>query len=233
LWIKDKLACLVTKKITREKLDLFLKKHSTGGKTLDIGCGNVPYVSYFPNSVTIDVSRLRKPAILADAHCLPFGNESFDVILCTEVLEHLKEPQWAIDEMERVLLDGGKVVLTTRFIFPLHDTPDDYYRFTKYGLRYLLRNWRIVEIKEETSTLGSIAVLFQRMGFQSNFRVPLLEIFPYIVARFLLWLDFIARFLIREEYGVFYEKIPEKGIMTSGYYVIAEKCKTQKEEGKS
>ena len=233
MWIKDKLARFVTKKITREKLDLFIKKHSTEGKTLDIGCGNIFYVSYFPNSVTIDVSKLRKPAILADAHCLPFRNASFDVILCTEVLEHLKEPQWAIDEMESVLLDGGKLVLTTRFIFPLHDTPDDYFRFTKYGLRYLLRNWRRVEIEEETSTIGSIAVLFQRMGFQSNFRFPFLEIFPYIMARVLLRLDFIARFLTREEYGVFYEKIPEKGIMTSGYYVIAEKCKTQNEEEKS
>ncbi len=232
MWIKDKLARFVTKKITREKHDLFLKKHSTGGKTLDIGCGNIPYVSYFPNSVTIDVSKLRKPAILADAHCLPFRNASFDVILCTEVLEHLKEPQWAIDEMERVLLDGGKLVLTTRFIFPLHDTPDDYYRFTKYGLRYLLRNWRRVEIEEETSTIGSIAVLLQRIGFQSNFRLPFLDIFFHIIARFLLCLDSIIKFLIREEYGVFYEKIPEKGIMTSGYYVIAEKCKTQNEDRK-
>ena len=227
MWIKDKLARFVTKKITREKHDLFLKKHSTGGKTLDIGCANIPYVSYFPNSVTVDVSKLWKPEILADAHFLPFRNASFDVILCTEVLEHLKEPQWAIDEMERVLLDGGKLVLTTRFIFPLHDTPDDYYRFTKYGLRYLLRNWRRVEIEEETSTIGSIAVLLQRIGFQSNFRFPLLEIFPYIVARVLLCLDFIARFLIREEYGVFYEKIPEKSIMTSGYYVIAGKVEEE------
>ncbi len=227
MWIKDKLARLVTKKITREKLDLFLKKHSTESKTLDIGCGNTPYVSYFPNSVTIDVSKLRKPAILADAHCLPFKNASFEVILCTEVLEHLKEPQWAIDEMERVLLDGGKLVLTTRFIFPLHDTPGDYYRFTKYGLRYLLRNWERVEIEEETSTIGSIAVLLQRIGLQSNFRFPFLEIFPYIMARVLLCLDFMIKFLTREEYGVFYEKIPEKGIMTSGYYVIAEKVEEE------
>jgi len=43
----------------------------------------------------------------------------------------------------------------------------------------------------------------------------------------LLCLDFIARFLIREEYGVFYEKIPEKGIMTSGYYVIAGKVEEE------
>ena len=86
-----------------------------------------------------------------------------------------------------------------------------------------MRNWRRVEIEEETTTIGSIAVLLQRIGFQSNFRFPFLEIFPYIMARVLLRLDFIIKFLIKEEYGVFYEKIPEKGIMTSGYHVIAEK----------
>ncbi len=228
MWLINKLARSVTKKITREKLDIFLKKHSAEGKTLDIGCGNIPYVSYFPNSVTIDVSRLRKPEILADAHFLPFRNKSFDVILCTEGLEHFKEPEKAIDEMERVLLGGGKLVLTTRFIFPLHDTPDDYYRFTKYGLRHLLRNWRIAEIEEETSTIGSIAVLLQRIAFQSDFRLPFSDIFFHIIARFLLRLDFIVRFLIREEYGVSHEKIPERSIMTSGYYVIAEKVEDER-----
>lgn len=61
---------------------------------------------------------------------------------------------------------GGKLILTTCFIFPLHDIPNDYYRFTKYGLRHLFTDWEILELKEATDTLTAIAVLLQRIGYQ-------------------------------------------------------------------
>ena len=51
----------------------------------------------------------RKVDVVGDAHSLPFKNDSFDVVLATEVLEHLKEPQRALNEMKRVLKDGGKL----------------------------------------------------------------------------------------------------------------------------
>lgn len=223
--IRKNLASMLTRKITRGRLNEFLNIHATDKKTLDIGCGGSPYAGYFPNRVAIDISKSRSTELLADAHSLPFRDASFDVILCTEVLEHLKEPQRAIEEMERVLIDGGKLILTTRFIFPLHDTPDDYYRFTKYGLRYLLRNWKITEMREETDTVGSIAVLLQRMGFQCVFRFKLFNYIFHALAHLLKHLNFI----IKKEYGVFYEKVPESNIMTSGYYVIAEKSKDEEQ----
>jgi len=207
----------VTRKITRDNLDSFLKNHVTNDKTLDIGSGSSLHADYFPNSLGLDIARSRNPDIIGDAHSLPFRDGSFDCILCTEVLEHLREPQKAINEMRRVLRDGGKLILTTRFIFPLHDTPDDFYRFTKYGLRYLLRDWDIIEIREETDTIGSIAVLIQRMALQCRFFLPRSDLFLHVIAHITKRFGFI----IKKEYGVFYEHIPEEKIMTSGYYVVA------------
>lgn len=209
---------VISRKITRERMDKFLKRHSARTKTLDVGCGNSRYSRYFPNNIGFDIIESRKVDVVGDVHSLPFKNDSFDAVLATEVLEHLIEPQHAINEMKRVLKGGGKLILTTRFIFPLHDTPHDYYRYTKYGLKYLLRDWEIIEMEEETDTIGCIAVLIQRIAFQCNilYFKPFKALF-HLVAHLIKHFGFI----ITKEYGVVYKNIPEKNIMTSGYYVVA------------
>ncbi len=221
--MQKKLGAALTGKITRGRLKKFLDAHGTQERTLDIGSGGSPYAACFPNLLTVDISRLRKPEIMASAGCLPFRDASFSHILCTEVLEHLPEPQKALDEMRRVLTDGGRLILSTRFIFPLHDTPDDYYRFTRYGLKYLLRDWNIIEMEEETDTVGALAVLLQRIGLQCEFRFKPLSLLFHGLARASVRLGFLMRIAVRREYGVFYERAPEKSIMTPGYYVVAEK----------
>ena len=211
---------LLTKKITRENLDCFIKKHTTNKKTLDLGCGTSPYSKYFPNRVGMDLKKSQDINLVGDAHRLPFKEEIFDIVLATEVLEHLKNPQIAINEMGRVLKHNGKLIITTRFIFPLHDTPNDYYRYTKYGLKHLLRKWNVVEIKEETDTMGAVSVLFQRIAIQCDIlHFKLMNFFFHIIAQLMKHFSFI----IKGEYGA--KNLPESNIMTSGYYVIAFKEK--------
>jgi SAM-dependent methyltransferase len=78
---------------------------------------------------------------------LSFANESFDFVLSDQVLEHLEgDPQRAFDESWRVLRPGGIVVHTTVFIYPVHGSPGDFWRFTPDGLRLLASRFnRIVE----------------------------------------------------------------------------------------
>ena len=158
------------KKITRKNLELFLAKYATDKRVLDIGAGGSSYDKYFPNRVTIDIDPLRNPDIVADAHSLPFKDGEFEYVLCTEVLEHLKNPVVAIKEMKRVLTEGGMVILTTRFVYPIHDSPNDYWRFTKYGLLELFNDWEIVELRAETKAFSTIGVLLQRIAFQTRLR---------------------------------------------------------------
>lgn len=122
--------------------------------------------------------------------------------------------------MRRVVKKRGKLILSTRFLFPLHDTPSDYFRYTKYGLRYLLRDWDVVQITEETNTIETLAVLLQRIAFQCDILhfKPLKGLF-HLIAHLSKHLGFI----ITREYGVYYENVPEQKVMTSGYYVVAAK----------
>ncbi len=213
----------LTRKITRTRLDAFLKRHAHHGKTLDIGCGNDQYGHYFPNRTTFDI-QVRPGVtvdIVGDAHHLPMiSDASFDVILCTEVLEHLHTPVLAIAEFHRILRPGGLLLLTTRFIFPLHDVPGDYYRYTKYGLRHLLRAFEIEELMDEATTMETLGVLYQRIGFQcETLGWKPLKIFWFLKAKLLM---LFSRILTRE-FGDIRHRTSEKNILSSGYYVAARK----------
>jgi len=213
----------LTRKITRPRLRAFLRRYANTGRVLDVGCGAAGYRGFFPNMTTLDIAPREgtKVDIVADAHDLSqIPDNSFDVVLCTEVLEHLHTPSQAIAEFRRVLKPGGLLLLSTRFIFPLHDVPGDFYRFTKYGLRHLLKDFEILELAEEASTVETLAVLEQRIGFQCE----TLGFRPFKLFWFLL--AAVTRcfgWLISREYGDIRQQKPEKNILTSGYYVAAKK----------
>lgn len=126
-----------TKRETRKSIQKFLEGYSSKLKTLDVGCGKRWYASLFPNSVGFDIKPGRYVQIVGDVHKMPFKDGEFNIVLATEVLEHCKDPLTALKEMNRVLKDKGRLLLTTRFVFPYHDPPD-YFRFTKDGLHHLL-----------------------------------------------------------------------------------------------
>jgi len=213
----------ITKKITRPRQEAFIKKYASEGKTLDIGCGNDIYRSYFPNCTTLDI-KARPDVdvdIIADVHDLSMIDDaSYDVVLCAEVLEHLHTPAKAIAEMRRILKPGGVLILTTRFIFPLHDAPHDYYRYTKYGLRHLLKDFQMIELKEEASTVETLAVLYQRLGFQCDtlYFKPF-KLFWFVLAKFTMLFSGV----ITKEYGDIGHKQIESNILSSGYFVAATK----------
>lgn len=211
----------ITTKITRPRLEAFLKKYATTEKTLDIGSGNKPYVHLFPNISTVDNKERpgTKLDFIGDAHDLsmiPSG--SFEVILLTEVLEHLHSPHLAIAEFKRILKPGGLLLLTTRFVYPLHEVPVDYYRYTKYGLRHLLREFTIVELQDETNTIETLAVLYQRLGFQcTTLWAKPFKLFWFLLAKFTL----LFKHVLTSEHGDIHGESTETNILSSGYYVAA------------
>ena len=127
------------------------------GRLLDVGCGKKPYKELIRNVETyigLDVPTTMhgtsKLDVIGTAIALPFREDTFDSILCTEVLEHLPEPLVALEEMHRVSKPGGILLLTVPLSEQLHEEPYDFYRFTKYGLEYLLgkTGWQILKIYE-------------------------------------------------------------------------------------
>ena len=73
-------------------------------------------------------------------------DEMFDIIVCTEVLEHTLDPFSAVEEIYRLLKSGGILLLTVPFNFRIHGPLPDCWRFTEYGLRGLLKKFAIIEI---------------------------------------------------------------------------------------
>ena len=73
--------------------------------------------------------------------------DSFDFILCTEVLEHTLDPFAAVDEMHRLLAPGGLLMASTPFNFRIHGPLPDCWRFTEHGLRQLLRRFDVLELE--------------------------------------------------------------------------------------
>lgn len=206
-------------KITRKRLYEFLRQHQTTERTLDVGCGGKPYHGLFPNTISLDIDPSRKPDMVGDIHSLPFKDGEFGAILCTEVLEHCIDPRKAVSEMWRVLRPEGKIILSTRFLFPIHDSPHDYFRYTIFGLNELFKEWDVV-IVPETDTQAAFAVLCQRLAYQTNASKSL-KLLLLLFAKLLVILP--AR---RSEYGnIERTRLLDTPLMTSGYYLVGNKPK--------
>lgn len=78
--------------------------------------------------ISFDLDSNRSPDLVGDICTYDFGNQKFDVIAICEVLEHVHSPHLAVDQLFNVLNPGGKLILTTPFMLPIHEAPIDYYR---------------------------------------------------------------------------------------------------------
>ncbi len=137
------------------------------GKLLDVGCGQMPFRHLLPASTSytgIDIpdatafGMRRNPEVIEfNGMHIPFPDNHFDAILCTEVLEHAAHPEVLVAEMHRVLRPGGKLVLTVPFSARVHHIPYDFHRFTSYGLKQLFGAFGKLAVEERGNDLAVIA----------------------------------------------------------------------------
>ncbi len=119
------------------------------GRALDVGAGNAKYAPIIRERtdayVATDMVAGPHIDVVANIHELPFEDASFDTVVCTQVLEHVREPWVAAAEMQRLLRPGGHAIVTAPFLLGQHDDPYDYYRYTPAGLAALFPGMDIVE----------------------------------------------------------------------------------------
>jgi SAM-dependent methyltransferase len=118
-----------------------------GARVLDAGAGEGNYKSHFAAQRYLgldlgvgdtgwDYSRLD---VVGDLAALPFRDRVFDASLNVTTLEHVRDPLRVLTEIGRTLLPGGRLLLIVPHEWEEHQQPHDYFRYTRYGLEYLLR----------------------------------------------------------------------------------------------
>jgi SAM-dependent methyltransferase len=116
----------------------------TGGRVLDYGCADVPYRHFFTadaDFVAADLPGNPDASLeLNPDSTVPVDDEEFDVVLSTQVLEHVDDPQRYLSECFRVLRPGGRMLLSTHGVFVYHPDPEDYWRWTCAGLKRVVED---------------------------------------------------------------------------------------------
>ncbi len=129
------------------------------GWVLNLGAGGTR--TKLEHCVELEYTIFRNTDVVADAHHLPFADEAFDAVVTFNTFEHLSDPNRAAAEIRRVLKPGGRLVLHTAFLQPLHEAPHHYYNTTEFGLRQWFREFDVesVSVSENFNPAHVIAWL--------------------------------------------------------------------------
>ena len=145
-------------RLTLEKKLIPILKKLKPGIVLDMGSLNSPYKKFIPSTryLTLDINKKNNPDICCDIHNIKWQPNYFDTIIATEVLEHLKDPKKAVSELYKITKKGGVCIATTRFIYPYHPGPKDYYRFTEDSLKDIFSDFSSVKIIQHGNRLHAL-----------------------------------------------------------------------------
>jgi SAM-dependent methyltransferase len=135
-------------------------------RLLDVGCGPKPYLPLFRPyaSEYVGVDPVENPVadLQGSIEALPVADGSYDVVLCSQVLEHCDDPAQGIRELRRVTAPGGRVLATTHGVQVYHPSPGDYWRWTHAGLERLFGEnaaWDSVTVTPASGTTACVAML--------------------------------------------------------------------------
>jgi SAM-dependent methyltransferase len=152
----------------RAALDARAAEHGGLGTVVDVGCGVKPYVPWLDGRAARYVGLDLGPGadVVAATEALPLRDGCADVVLCTQVLEHVDDPRATVAELARVLRPGGLALVSTHGVRPYHPTPGDYWRWTAAGLEKLFAEAgrfarvEVVPCGGTIACLGSLVALY-------------------------------------------------------------------------
>jgi len=197
--------------------DLERAKKYMKGKVLDLGGGRRRGEFKEPEDTTwivLDMNSEFQPTVLGDAHRLPFKDDIFNGVKCTELLEHVEYPEKVIKEVARVLKPSGVLILSMPFNFPIHADPYDFQRFTDYKLKKMLENnFEIILMKKQGLFFTVLGNMLKQAitNMKSRFKQIFYLTFPL--------LDLLVKF----DNLVFVKNSKYLSSFTTGFFVVARK----------
>jgi SAM-dependent methyltransferase len=207
-------------------------KEHIRGVCLDIGSGSSPYKRYLECDRYISVDKKSTQAVTyqenqneveADARELPFEDGYADTILLNQVLEHIFEYDKVLSETHRVLNSSGKLVISVPFIFHIHAQPNDYFRFSKYGLEKLLQKhgYKILEFNNNGYFGTAIISIINSFIWQVWNAHPSLK----LLRNTLFLLPILSLFFINNLIGLILDSV-KLDLFTPNYLLVCQKCNT-------
>lgn len=157
---------------------------------IDVGCGEKPYADFFEGADYVGLNYGMddaSPEIVGDAQQLPLRSGCADIVFSTQVIEHVPHPEKLVQEAFRVLKPRGVLLLTGPFYWPLHEEPDDFYRFTRYGFEHMLASagFEVMSIRGDAGAVTQAAVaLIEVLPRPLLFLVPFINLLMPLLQRF-------------------------------------------------
>lgn len=197
------------------------------GKLLDAGCGEKPYKLIYDEMVEEQIGcdvetcvhNKESVDVIASLDNLPFTEDSFDTILCSNVLEHVENVEKAFQELERVLNVDGRLILSAPFLYPVHEAPYDFQRFTLYGLKANLKKYNLeIETILPWGGVGLMLAVYINLFLCKFLRCKLIEQISCILQEgfYFIYKKIAFNRIIKN-------KCKNGNIISLGYFVVAKK----------
>lgn len=206
-----------------------IKKYSCeiSGSLLDVGCGRKPYRSLFnvESYIGMDIENEGHDHsnedidVYYDGNQFPFDDNTFDAIITNQVFEHVFNPDTFLKEMHRVLKLNGKLLLTVPFVWDEHEQPNDFARYSSFGLKYEIEK-NGFKIAKQSKSVNDIRVIFQLLNMYIFKKLKSENKYVNVIISvlFISWLNILGQilsFLLPKNNDLYLDNI-----------ILAEKIKT-------
>lgn len=176
------------RKLSTRNLQRLCREYASDEKTLVVHSEDVDHAPHFPNAFTVTKRRDVPADMHVDLYYRELSRldpESYDIVLCTGLLEHVPDPERLIADLHRVLRPGGKLVISASAVFSFHECPNNFFHFTPYGMRLLLKDFSKIEmLRGSSQPFETIGILIQRIHLQCDIfplARPLIELLFHTV----------------------------------------------------
>jgi len=206
--------------ILRSEESVEFSKLTLSGKILDLGGEKSShYLRLVQGEYIVTTVNLSKTTGCDVVHNLeetplPFEDDSYDTVVLNNTLEHIYNAKELVVESVRVLKKGGKIIITVPFLFPVHPSPSDYWRFTEEAIQKMLEDSGMSEIKIQPLGMGVFTVCYH---FVERLLPKPFRFVAYFLRPAVRLLD-VVTYSIRKK-----GSNQEKKYYTLGYFIVGTK----------